>query len=57
MHPSAGGTVCGLRGRRVLMKRMILAAIAVLSLGVGSAYAQSFAHEAPSQGNGQGHRQ
>jgi hypothetical protein len=29
------------------MKQLILAAIAVLGLGVGSAYAQSFAHEAP----------
>jgi hypothetical protein len=39
------------------MKQLILAAIAVLSLGAGSAYAQSLAHEAPSQGNGQGYHQ
>jgi hypothetical protein len=39
------------------MKQLILAAVAVLSLGIGSAYAQSFAHEAPSQGSGQGYRQ
>jgi hypothetical protein len=43
--------------RRILMKQLILAAVAVLSLGIGSAYAQSFAHEAPSQGSGQGYRQ
>jgi hypothetical protein len=30
-----------------MMKQLILAAIAVLGLGVGNAYAQSFAHEAP----------
>jgi len=29
------------------MKRFILAVIAVLSLGVGTAFAQSLAHEAP----------
>jgi hypothetical protein len=29
------------------MKQLILAAFAVLTLGVGSAFAQSFAHEAP----------
>jgi hypothetical protein len=29
-----------------MMKHLILAAIAVLSLGVGSALAQSFSHEA-----------
>ena len=29
------------------MKQLILAAVAVLSLGIGSAFAQSFAHEAP----------
>lgn len=33
------------------MKRLILAAVAVLSLGVGTAFAQSFAHEAPSYGH------
>jgi hypothetical protein len=31
----------------VLMKQLLLAAVAVLGLGVGSAMAQSFAHEAP----------
>ena len=31
----------------VLMKQLILAALAVLSLGVGSAFAQSYSHEAP----------
>jgi len=30
-----------------MMKQLILAAIAVLGLGVGNAYAQLFAHEAP----------
>jgi hypothetical protein len=39
------------------MKQLILAAIAVLSLGVGSAFAQSLAHEAPSQSSGQGYHQ
>jgi hypothetical protein len=39
------------------MKQLILAAVAVLSLGVGSAFAQSFAHEAPSQSSGQGYHQ
>jgi hypothetical protein len=39
------------------MKQLILATVAVLALGVGSAYAQSFAHEAPSQGSGQGYHQ
>jgi hypothetical protein len=29
------------------MKQLLLAAITVLGLGAGSAYAQSFAHEAP----------
>jgi hypothetical protein len=29
------------------MKQLILAAFAVLGLGVGTAFAQSFAHEAP----------
>jgi hypothetical protein len=29
------------------MKQLILAAFAVLGLGVGSAYAQSYAHDAP----------
>jgi hypothetical protein len=29
------------------MKQMILAALAVLSLGVGSAFAQSYSHAAP----------
>jgi hypothetical protein len=29
------------------MKQLILAAVAVLTLGVGSAFAQSFAHEMP----------
>ena len=29
------------------MKRLILAAVAVLSVGVGSAVAQSYSHEAP----------
>jgi hypothetical protein len=29
------------------MKQLILAALAVLSLGVGSAFAQSYSHEAP----------
>jgi hypothetical protein len=29
------------------MKQLILAAFAVLSLGVGSAFAQSYAHDAP----------
>ena len=33
------------------MKQLILAAIAVLSLGIGSAFAQSFAHEAPPHAN------
>ena len=31
------------------MKTLILAAVVVLSLGVGSAFAQSLAHEAPQQ--------
>jgi len=35
------------------MKRMILAALAVLSMGVGTAFAQSFAHEAPPAGQHQ----
>jgi len=35
------------------MKRMILAALAVFSLGVGTAFAQSFAHEAPPSGQQQ----
>nr|WP_294521238.1 hypothetical protein [uncultured Rhodopila sp.] len=35
------------------MKRLILAAIAVLSLGVGTAFAQSFAHEAAPAGQQQ----
>jgi hypothetical protein len=43
--------------RRILMKQLILAAVAVMSLGVGSAFAQSFSHAAPSQGNEQGYRQ
>jgi hypothetical protein len=51
------GLARGLMERRIFMKRMILVAFAVLSLGVGSAYAQSLAHEAPSQGSGQGYRQ
>jgi hypothetical protein len=42
-----------LQQRRNLMKQLILAAVAVLSLGVGSAFAQSLAHEAPSQSSGQ----
>jgi hypothetical protein len=29
------------------MKKLVLAAIAVLGLSAGSAFAQSFAHEAP----------
>jgi hypothetical protein len=29
------------------MRQLFLAAIALLGLGVGSAYAQSFSHEAP----------
>jgi hypothetical protein len=29
------------------MKQLILAALAVLSLGVGSAFAQSYSHAAP----------
>jgi hypothetical protein len=29
------------------MKQLILAAIALVGLGLGSAYAQSFAHDAP----------
>ena len=29
------------------MKQVILAAVAVLTLGVGSAFAQSFAHQVP----------
>jgi hypothetical protein len=33
------------------MKQLILATIAVLSLGIGSAFAQSFAHEAPPHAN------
>jgi hypothetical protein len=39
------------------MIQLILAAVAVFSLSVGSAYAQSFAHEAPSRGNGQSYHQ
>jgi hypothetical protein len=39
------------------MKQLILAAAALLSLGVGSAFAQSFAHAAPPQGSGQGYHQ
>jgi hypothetical protein len=31
-----------------MMKQLILAAVAVLTLGVGSAFAQSFAHQMPS---------
>jgi hypothetical protein len=31
------------------MKQLILAAVAVLTLGVGSAFAQSFAHEMPTK--------
>jgi hypothetical protein len=30
-----------------MMKQLILAAVAVLTLGVGSAFAQSFAHDMP----------
>lgn len=37
------------------MEQSLLAAIAVLSLGIGSAFAQSFAHEAPTHAN-QGER-
>ena len=33
------------------MKKIILAALAVLSLGAGAANAQSMAHRAPSQQN------
>jgi hypothetical protein len=31
------------------MRQLILAALAVLSLGVGSAFAQSYSHAAPPQ--------
>ncbi len=36
------------------MKQLILAAVAVLSLGVGSAFAQSYSHAAPPHGNPRG---
>jgi hypothetical protein len=32
------------------MKRLILAALAVVTLGIGTAFAQSFAHESPPTG-------
>jgi hypothetical protein len=35
------------------MKQLILAAIAVLGLGAGSALAQSYSHAAPPPDNGQ----
>ncbi len=36
------------------MKQLILAAIAMLGLGVGSALAQSYTHEAPPQADQHG---
>jgi hypothetical protein len=32
------------------MKRLILAALAVVTLGMGTAFAQSFSHESPPAG-------
>jgi hypothetical protein len=51
------GSARGPAVKEKLMKQLILAAVAVLSLGVGSAFAQSLAHEAPSQSSGQGYHQ
>jgi hypothetical protein len=33
------------------MKKMVLAAFAVMSLGVGAAHAQSYSHSAPANSN------
>jgi hypothetical protein len=48
------GFVSGPPVKEETMRQLILAAAAVLGLGVGSAYAQSYAHSAPPAASQQG---